>query len=241
MQYVKSLKLLVQAALTRLLMPNLLVMVFMFCASVSVLAMNGRTTYQAKITKPDGYPLESTSVNFRFTVMDTVGSCILYIEDYAAVNLSQSGGLVSFALGNGARSFPASGTSQTFQNTFDNSVTSFSCQSPGIYNPGANDTRKIVMQFNDDSGWQTLPAMTVNAVPYAMYANKSNDSRSLNGKADTAFVEKSTLAALNCNASTHAITFNGVSFSCIPVGSGGGGGITSVTTSGSVLSTAGTA
>lgn len=216
-------------------------MAFMLCISVSVLAMNGRTTYQAKIIKPDGYPLESTSVNFRFTVLDTVGSCVLYIENYAAINMSQSGGLVSFALGNGARSFPASGTSQTFQNTFDNSITSFSCQSPGIYNPDANDTRKIVMQFNDGNGWQTLPAMTVNAVPYAMYAVKANETKTLNGKADTDFVEKTTLASLNCNASTHAITFNGVSFSCIPVGSGGGGGITSVTTSGSVLSTAGTA
>ncbi|MES2803660.1 MAG: hypothetical protein V4654_14305, partial [Bdellovibrionota bacterium] len=209
--------------------------------TTSALAMNGRATYQAKIIKPDGYPLEASSVNFRFTVLDTVGSCVLYVEDYAAVNMNQSGGLISFALGNGTRSFPVSGTSQTFQNTFDNAVPSFPCQSPGIYNPGPTDTRKIVMQFHDGSGWQTLPAMTINAVPYAMYANKSNDSKTLNGKADTAFVENSTLAALSCNSTTHAITFNGVSFSCIAVGGGGGSGITSVTTSGTVLSTGGTA
>ncbi|MCM2354769.1 MAG: tail fiber domain-containing protein [Pseudobdellovibrio sp.] len=202
--------------------------------------MNGRTTYQAKIVKPDGQPLQATSVNFRFSVLDTVGSCVLYVEDYAAVNMNDSGGLISFALGSGTRSFPTSGTSQTFQNVFSNSVTSFSCQAPGIYSPGPNDVRKVVMQFNDGSGWQTLPAMTINAVPYAMYADKANDSRTLNGKADTAFVENSTLAALNCNPATHAITFNGVSFSCIPVGSSSSG-ITSVTTSGTVLSTGGTA
>ena len=141
----------------------------------------------------------------------------------------------------GAVSFPASATASTFATVFDNSVTSFSCQTPGIYNPIATDKRKIVMQFNDGAGWQTLPAMTINAVPYAMYATKSRDSIRLNNKADTAFVEYATLASLNCNAATHAITFNGVSFSCIAVGSGSGIGVTSVTTSGSVLTTAGTA
>ena len=223
---------------------KLLIFIGVFIVSISSFAMNGRTTYQAKIIKPDGQPLQASSVNFRFTVLDTVGSCILYVEDYSAVNMGDTGGLISFALGNGTRSFPTSGTSLTFQNTFDNSVISFPCQNTGIYNPGTNDTRKVVMQFNDGNGWQTLPAMTINAVPYAMYSAKANDSRTLNGKSDTAFVENSTLAALNCNTSTHAITYNGASFSCIAVGSGGGGGgggINSVTTSGSVLVTGGTA
>ncbi|MCM2354914.1 MAG: hypothetical protein NDI63_14935, partial [Pseudobdellovibrio sp.] len=211
----------------------------LFCG-VFAFAGPVRTTYQAKIIRPDGYPLEASNVNFRFTVLDTVGSCVLYVEDYTAVNMSQSGGLISFSLGNGNRTFPASGTSKTFQNTFDNSTPAFSCQTPGVYNPDPDDARKIVMQFNDGTGWQTLPAMTINAVPYAMYADKSFDSQTLNGKADTAFVENSTLAALNCNPATHAITFNGVSFSCIPVGSSSSG-ITSVTTSGTVLSTGGTA
>ncbi|MCM2352918.1 MAG: tail fiber domain-containing protein [Pseudobdellovibrio sp.] len=217
----------------------LIIMSTVFFAA-TVFAMNGRTTYQAKIVKPDGYPLEAASVNFRFTVLDSVGSCVLYVEDYTGVNMSGGSGLISFALGNGTRSFPVSGTSQTFAQIFDNSVPLFNCQTPGAYNPGPNDTRKIVMQFNDGSGWQTLPAMAINAVPYAMYANKSNDAQTLNGKPDTAFVENATLAALNCNPATQAITFNGVSFSCVAI-SGGGGGITSVTTSGTVLTTAGTA
>ena len=220
---------------------KMLVLLGISIFSFSSLAMNGRTTYQAKIVKPDGYPLEASSVNFRFTVLDSVGSCAIYVEDYAAVNMNQSGGLISFSLGNGSRTFPASGTSMTFQNTFDNSVPAFSCQAPGIYNPGSNDTRKIVMQFNDGNGWQTLPAMTINAVPYAMYTNRSDDSKKLNGKSDTAFAEVSTLAALNCTA-TQAIKFNNATFSCIDVPpSGSGGGITSVTTSGTVLITEGTA
>jgi len=218
---------------------NKFVLLFAFTMlnALSAFAGPSRTTYQAKIVKPNGYPLEASSVNFRFSVLDSVGSCVLYVEDYTAVNMNASGGLISFALGSGVRSFPASGTAQTFQNTFDNSTTSFSCQAPGIYNPGPNDTRKIVMQFNDGLGWQTLPSMSINAVPYAMYADKAQDAQTLNGKSDTAFVENATLAALSCNSTTHAITFNGVSFSCIPVSSGS---VTSVTTSGSVLITGGT-
>lgn len=206
--------------------------------SSSALAINGRTTYQAKIYKPDGLPLEAVSVNFRFTVLDPSSSCVLYVEDYAAVNMIGSGGLTSFSLGMGTRTYPASGP-VTFASVFDNSTPSFVCQAPGVYNPIPTDNRKIVMQFNEGTGWQTLPAMAINSVPYAMYAAKAQNSQQLNSKADTAFVEYSTLASLNCQAD-EAIKFNGVSFACIQVGVGSSG-ISSVTTSGSVLSTGGTA
>lgn len=206
--------------------------------SLSAFAINGRTTYQAKIYKPDGLPLEAVSVNFRFTVLDPSASCVLYIEDYVAVNMIGSGGLTSFSLGMGARAYPVSGP-VTFASVFDNSTPSFVCQAPGVYNPIATDNRKIVMQFNEGNGWQTLPAMAINSVPYAMYSAKAQNAQSLNGKADTAFVEYSTLAALNCQAD-EAIKFNGVSFSCIAVGVSSSG-ISSVTTSGTVLSTTGTA
>jgi len=188
-----------------------------FIFSLASFAINGRTTYQARIVKPDGYPLQASSVNFRFTVLDQSGSCVIYVEDYAAINMTDTGGLISFPLGSGARTFPTSGTSQTFQNTFDNSITSFACQTMGIYNPNPTDTRKIVMQFNDGNGWQTLPAMSINAVPYAMFATRADNSRALNGKTDTAFVEYSALNGLGC-AADQAIKYNGVSFSCITVG-----------------------
>ena len=206
--------------------------------ATDVFAVNGRTTYQAKIFKPDGLPLEAVSVNFRFTVLDPSSTCTLFAEDYAAVNMIGSGGLISFSLGMGTRTYPASGPT-TFASVFDNATASFVCQTPGIYNPISTDNRKVVMQFNEGNGWQTLPAMAINSVPYAMYAAKSQNSTLLNGKADSAFVETATLAALNCNTN-EAIKFNGATFSCIAVGVGSSG-ITGVTTSGTVLMTGGTA
>jgi len=217
---------------------SILLFVGLIVLSASALAINGRTTYQAKIYKPDGQPLEAVSVNFRFTVLDPSSSCVLFVEDYAAVNMIGSGGLTSFSLGMGTRTYPASGPT-TFAGVFDNSTPSFVCQTPGVYNPISTDNRKVVMQFNEGSGWQTLPAMAINSVPYAMYSAKAQNSTLFNGKADSAFVEVSTLAGLNCQAN-EAIKFNGATFSCIAVGVSSSG-ISSVTTSGTVLTTGGTA
>ncbi len=192
----------------------------MILNTLSAFAGPSRTTYQAKIIKPDGYPLESSTVNFKFTILDPAGSCILYSETFSSVNMGASAGLVSFSLGSGVRTFPVSGS--TFEQVFSNTTASLTCDAggPATYSPLATDTRKIVMQFNDGNGWQTLPAMTINAVPYAMYAN---DSLKFSGKDITDFVQVASLPT--CGAS-EAIRYNGVGFSCIAAG-GSGGSVTS--------------
>ena len=167
------------------------------------------TTYQAKIVKPDGYPLEASNVNFKFTILDPSGSCILYSENYSSINMSGTGGMISFSLGSGVKTYPAS--SPTFSDIFNNGVASLSCDAggPGTYSPGSNDTRKIVMQFHDGNGWQTLPAMTINAVPYAMYAN---DAKTLAGVSAANYVRYSTIPS--CGAS-EALHYNGAGFNCV--------------------------
>ena len=194
-------------------------------------ASPNRTTYQARIVKPDGYPLEVNNVNFNFTILDPTGSCVIYMESYSAVNMANSGGLISFSLGSGTRTYPASAT--TFASVFDNSTVSYSCQTPGIFSPVSTDIRKIVMQFNDGAGWQTLPAMSINAVPYAMYAGKAENAITFNGKADTSFVEYSSIPT--CVAS-QALHFNGATFQCV---AGGGGGASSTVTSGDITTALG--
>ncbi len=183
--------------------------IFLLFCSLFTFAGPARTTYQAKIIKPDGYPLEAASVNFKFTILDPAGACILYSETYSSVNMNSTGGLISFSLGSGVKTYPVS--SPTFEDVFSNISPSLSCDvgGPVSYSPLATDTRKIVMQFHDGSGWQTLPAMNINAVPYAMFAN---EALTLNGKADSAFVE---VANIPTCLSTEALRYNGTSFSCI--------------------------
>jgi hypothetical protein len=86
-------------------------LLLLFFSSLITFAGPSRTTYQAKIVKPNGYPLEATNVAFSFTILDPAGSCALYSETYSSVNMSSTGGLISFSLGSGIKTFPASGTS----------------------------------------------------------------------------------------------------------------------------------
>ena len=204
-----------------------------------VYGVPSRATYSARIYKPDGQPLESSHVNFRFTLMDTTGTCSIYVEDYAAVNMSNSGGLAFFSLGGGVRAYPASGTTDTFKTMFDNSTTFFPCQQAGApYLPQANDNRKIVMQFNEGTGWQTLPSMTINSVPFAMYAGKAANSVALDGKSAAEFVQKATDIP-TCSAGT-MLYFNNASFTCIPVPASASS-VNSIAVTGGALSLAGTA
>lgn len=200
----------------------LFLLLFVFFNASVVFAGPSRTTYQARIVKPDGFPLEAASVNFKFTILDPVGTCALFSETYSNVSMASSSGLISFSLGTGIKTFPVSGT--TFEQVFSNITPFLACDSggPANYSPGANDIRKIVMQFNDGSGWQTLPAMSINAVPYAMYAN---DSQTLQGKIPSDFVQVTSLPT--CSVS-QALFYNGSSFSCVAAG-GAGGSVTSST------------
>lgn len=191
--------------------------------SFSTQAAGMYTTYQAKIIKPDGTPLESTNVNFRFTILNPLGACILYAENFNTINMAGSGGLVNFSLGSGIKTFPVSG-SVNFSDVFNNDGTALSCAAggPPAYIPAANDLRKIVMQFHDGLGWQTLPAMNINHVPYAMYAKNSTQ---LNGKTDLDFVQVTSIPT--CSVS-QALQFNGASFGCVAVGSSSTDGLLSV-------------
>lgn len=199
------------------------IFVFTILNTFSAFAGPSRTTYQAKIVKPDGYPLETSSVNFKFTILDPSATCILYSESYSSVNMSSTGGLISFSLGSGIKSFPVSST--TFEQIFSNITPNMGCDTgggpPAVYTPLANDSRKIVMQFNDGNGWQTLPAMTINAVPYAMYAN---DTLKFNGLGVSDFVQ---LSSVPTCAASEALRYNGSMFSCIAAG--GTGTVTSST------------
>ncbi len=179
------------------------------------------TTFQARIMSPNGAPLESGSVNFRFTVLDTVGTCILYVEDYANVSMAGSQGLAIFGLGSGTKAYPNNAAKMV--DIFNNSATSFPCQAGGTYMPGPNDRRQLVMQFNDGtSGWQTLPQMAINSVLYANYATRAEN---LGNYTVSDFLRPSTLPL--CTGS-QALSFDGATFSCIAAGASGGGVVTSI-------------
>ncbi|MBC7420181.1 MAG: tail fiber protein [Bdellovibrio sp.] len=135
-------------------------------------------SFQSKIYKPDGAPLEVSGVAFKFSLMNPLSTCVIYSETFSNVDLTGSSGSVVLALGNGIRSYPAAGSMQWYD-AFNNATASYVCQvasgPPPTYAPGLTSNRRLVMQFNDGSpnGWQTLPPMDINSVPYAMFAETS--------------------------------------------------------------------
>ena len=189
-------------------------------------------TLQTKILKPDGTALEAPSVNFQFTTLSGVGNCILYVEQFNGVNMTASGGVVVLSLGSGTQSF--SGTSSSYSTIFNNSLATINCQSGGTYSPISTDRRRIVIQFNDGSpaGWQTLPSVDINSVPYSSYAG---DSEKFAGKSLTDFILSSTLPALACTGS-QVLTYAGGAFSCVTAA--GTGTVTAVSSANSYLSVA---
>ena len=96
--------------------------------------------------------------------MGTDLQCVIYAEEITGVNMTGSKGLVTLQLGSGTRTYG----SGNLKNVFDNSTASYACQAGGTYTPSANDNRRIIVQFNDGTGVQTLPASDLTAVPYSM-------------------------------------------------------------------------
>ena len=172
------------------------------------------TTFQTRIFTPAGAPLEGAAVNFRFTILDSVGTCTLYVEDYAGVNMTGSSGVVSFSLGSGTKSYPAGIVSM--YEVFNNSTAPIPCQAGGNFTPGTNDRRQIVMQFNDGSGWQTLPQMAINSVFYSTYASRAEK---LGDFVATDYLRPTTLPTCAVN---QALRFDGTNFTCVATSSGAG-------------------
>jgi len=188
--------------------------------SSPLLATPEGITFQSRIIKPDNTPLESTSVDFRLSIMDSVGTCALYQEDFADQNMSGSKGLINLSLGSGSKIYPAGvfKISSAFNN-FASPI--LNCQAGGSITAGPTDPRKLIMQFNDGSGWQTLPVMEINSNPFAMQAMRAY---SLGDYPATDYLRTASLPT--CGGS-QALHFNGTSITC--VATGGGGSVTQVT------------
>ncbi len=78
------------------------------------------------------------------------------------------------------------------------------------------------MQFNDGSGWQTVPQMAINSVVYANYATRAEN---LGNYPATDYLRPANLPT--CTGS-QALSYDGTVFTCIAAG-GGAGGVTTVT------------
>ncbi|WP_413586390.1 tail fiber domain-containing protein [Bdellovibrio sp. HCB274] len=193
-------------------------------------------SYQGRILKADGQPLEYNSVSFIFEITNPSGNCIIYREQKNGVNLAGTGGVFDVPIGTGTKLFPPSptvGLMDIFNNASTLDCGDGSNNISGTYTPSASHGRLLYVKFHDGIGWNTItPETEIRSVPYAAHAKTALSANSLNGKTATEFIEKITIPT--CPADTF-LTFSAGAFSCAGVTGAAGGTVTNVASGNSYL------
>lgn len=227
------------------------------CASLAIpsfaLASPSMLTYQGRIIKSDGTPLEFNNVSFLFQITDPAGSCIIYQEQFTGYSMVNSGGVFDVPIGTGTVQYPLGGPSSVLS-AFNNSA-SFTCgtcnlvsgsyvcaNGSGNYVAAEGDQRKLRVSFYDGSGWKTIsPDSAIRSVPFAGYALSA---QKLGTNSVTDFVLKSDMnnsgsGSTSCDSGSF-LTWNATTqkIGCGAVSGSSGGTVTSVSSLNSYLTVA---
>ncbi|MEK6627436.1 MAG: hypothetical protein AABY53_02325, partial [Bdellovibrionota bacterium] len=161
----------------------------------TALASPNALTFQARIVKPNGDPLEEPSIYFNLKYTDKTGACVIYEEEFAAVSMAGSKGLVTLTMGTGLKNYPPAGI--TLYDVF-NYGTALSCQGgvpTATVTPASLDRRQLILQFNDGAGMQTLAGVSLNSVPFALHASMASNTSQLGGVAANLYTKFSDTAS----------------------------------------------
>ncbi|MDG0817023.1 tail fiber domain-containing protein [Bdellovibrio svalbardensis] len=204
---------------------------FLFLLWLGVVRANAAPatlTYQGRILKSDGSPLEYSSVSFQFEVLAPNKTCVLYREQLNHVDMTNSSGVFDATIGN-SHSYPAAPTF-TILDAFNNAL-SQTCDGNSPYNPGLTDGRFLRVKFHDGNSWKTIsPDNEIRTVPYAGF---SASSAMLGSNVATDFVLKTEVNNnINCD-SGNFLTWDASTrkFGCSGVSGASGGTVKTVTAS----------
>jgi hypothetical protein len=201
------------------------------CLSVAAWATDNFSpqglTLQGTILNAAGQPEEAASVSFMIQIMSPSASgCLLYSETQT-LNMSNSSGAFALTIGAGARAGVGFQATSTLAQVFSNSsgiINSLTCTTGASYTPASNDSRNVVVTFNDGSGPQTFSqALAVESAPYSLFADQATTLQGLN---PTNFIQTNTTTT---QAAVDALTSNskfmtfasGTNFSFVPQSSNG--------------------
>jgi hypothetical protein len=143
--------------------------------SATSFANNPGISYQGRIFKPDGNPLEGTTVQFRMQVRSPGSeNCLLY-EEVQTLNMAGSAGVFALTLNDGTGTRLDAATYQVdriFANRDTMTLDATRCTAGTTYTPNSADGRKLVVYFKDETmtAYEAMPLMNLNYVPQAMYA-----------------------------------------------------------------------
>ncbi|MGE0634452.1 MAG: hypothetical protein AB7O96_18700, partial [Pseudobdellovibrionaceae bacterium] len=165
-------------------------------------------TFQGRILKPSGQPLEATSVTMNVRVLSPTNDCIL-LEENHSVAMASSGGVFSLIIGAGVRAGSDKGfdLNQIFKNS--GSLTGLTCADPSVnqYDALSGNVRRVRVAFNDGAETITLNSdFVVRSVPYAMIAD------SVQGKVPSDFVQVNTTGTKVLSQANLEQIFDGTAF-----------------------------
>ncbi|MGZ6426673.1 MAG: beta strand repeat-containing protein [Bdellovibrio sp.] len=198
-------------------------------------------TYQGRILKTDGTPLEYNNVSFVFQITNPSGQCVLYQEQITGINMANSGGVFDVPIGNGNIQYPLSATAKILD-VFNNSA-SFTCGScasangnyscangTSTYTAASGDVRKLRVSFYDGNSWKLItPDNVIRSVPFAGYA-LSAEKLGTNVADD--FLIKAGLP--HCTAGTF-LSWDGTQLTCQGTVGASGGTVTNVSSANSYV------
>jgi|GEM_PF-407413 len=188
-------------------------------------------TYQGRILKSDGQPLEYSNVSFIFEVTNPNGTCVIYREQKDGVNMLNSKGVFDVPIGSGTKIFPAD-PFFSLLDAFNNSA-ELNCYGGAKYQPVAGDIRILKVQFHDGSGWKVIsPSSEIRSVPFSGYAHSAEK---LGDKSAADFVLKTGLPTCAAN---EFLSWDGTALVCAPVSGASGGTVTSVSSTNSYITVA---
>ncbi|MES2965529.1 MAG: hypothetical protein V4760_16735, partial [Bdellovibrionota bacterium] len=144
-----------------------------FIAQASYAQSGSGVTYQGRIIKPNGDPLEGQFVQFRMQVR-TPGNenCLMYEEVKGSLDMRTSKGVFGITMndGTGTRTDTTGlGLDTVFANRGSHTFDPATCASGSTYSPNSDDGRSLVVYFKDESmsTWEPIPATKINYVPFA--------------------------------------------------------------------------
>ncbi|WP_413568286.1 tail fiber domain-containing protein [Bdellovibrio sp. HCB117] len=213
---------------------------FLLLFTSSAFAAPSALTFQGRILKTDGTPLEHSNVSFIFQITDPSGHCVIYQEQVTGVNMANSKGIFDVPIGKGGVNYPLGG-GFTVLDAFNNSspftcgaCSGYTCSdSTSTYNAVQTDGRLLRVQFHDGTAWRLIsPDNVIRSVPYSAFSHSANK---LGTNVASDFLLKAGLPTCN---SSEFLTWNGTSLSCAAVTGASGGTVTNVTSTNSYLSVA---
>lgn len=158
-----------------------------------------------KIIRPDGTPLEATSVSFNLEVLSPNNSSCILFQEQVSVNMQNSKGQFNLNLGGGTRSYPSVGFS--LEKVFSNS-TALTCQDSSTYTPTSSDERNLRISFYDGAAWQSFAPQALKAVPFATESKNAQSSAAVGTYLPTSLlrVDGGTAPALTSAQATSLVT-----------------------------------